>query len=175
MASSISRAVRDAIKAQLSDAVNGFNVNLAAIASSYGVAAFEVDWSDTSTNFIMGRIDPDMVEETSPFSYPLLTIDTENSTHDNFVKFAEFAGKVTAIIEVTLSWEQGQTIPDFASYADAVEDAMFKSMNNQAFQAWPSGVLYNGITDMSRGRIIEAGENWRQQLPFVAAFRRIIP
>ena len=59
----ISKFVRDALKAQLSANSTGFNARLAAIAPTYGVDAAQIDWTDSSTNFIFGRVAPELFEE----------------------------------------------------------------------------------------------------------------
>lgn len=174
----ISKAVRDAIEEKLSDDTTGFNAQLAAIADEYDLEdedVFKIDWSDDSLNFFYGNVAPDLVEATSPFTYPLLTIDTARARHDNFIKFADFAGTVTAVVSITITWEKSQVLPDFSKLADAVEFATFMAINKQDLQDWPNGVEYAGIMELNRGGIFEAGENWRQQLVFTLNFRRIIP
>ena len=169
----ISKLVRDALQAQLSDQTLGFNPSFANVANDYGVPVIEIDWSG-KTNWMFGRIDPSILEQVGPISYPFLTIDTGGAEDTGMIVSATFGGTVTAIIEIHLSWAQMQRLPDFASYADAVEDSMFSTMNNQSNQPWGStGILYSGHMAFVKSPIVMAAQNWRQTLRFMPRMRAV--
>src|SRR5579862_2099312 len=132
--SQIGRKVRQAIVAQLSPSATGFNDRLASVAGTYGIDAYTIDWTSESQNFIYGRIAPQLLDESSPLTYPLVTIDTVRSQNTNRVKFALFAGPVTALIEVHHSWTQDSALQDFSDLVDATEDAMIAALNDQEHQ-----------------------------------------
>jgi hypothetical protein len=169
----ISKYVRDALKAQLSAVGTGFNDRLAAIATTYGIGAWTVDWSAESTNFLFGRVNPQAIEESSVLTYPLLTIDTLRSQHTNRVKFATFAGPVQAIVEVHHSWQQESVLADFASWVDATEDAMVAALNDQSAQFWPGNLLWAGQVALQRGPIAMGGYGWLQTAVFACNFELI--
>lgn len=171
---SISKAIRNALKTQLAAPTTGFNDRLAALAASYSIEPWAIDFTDTSTNFIFGRVSPQAFEESSPFSYPLVTIDTIRSAHTNRVKFATFAGPVTAVIDVHHSWIQDAVLADFASYVDATEDAMIGALNDQEAQSWPGNLLWNGNVAMQRGPLQMGGQGWLQSAQFVCNFELIV-
>ena len=137
----ISKFVRDALKAQLSASTTGFNDRLQNLAGTYGIDPWAVDWSSDSTNFLFGRINPALIEESSVLTYPLVTIDVLRSQNTNRVKFATFAGPVQAVIDIHHSWAEESVLQDFASFVDATEDAMVAALNDQDAQSWPGNLL----------------------------------
>lgn len=171
----ISKYVRDAVKAQLSDPQAGLNYRLSALAGGYGMdAAYEIDWSGTSQNFIFGRVAPEQFEETSAFSYPLLTIDTVRTQDTRRIKFATFAGPVVATIDVHHSWIEESVLADFASMVDLTEDAVISCMNDQSGQNWPGNLLWNGSIATQRGPIKMGGMGWLQSVQFVCNFELVV-
>lgn len=173
----ICRLVRTGLNARLSDPNYGFNAKYAAIQLDYNVPAISIDWSASSTNFAWGRIPPDLVEETSPFSYPLLTISADRGQQDPSalrVRFQQFSGIVLGVVEMHLSWIEEQVI-DFETWPDSVVAAMFDSINDPSTpNSWGSGLLYNGEMSFQKGPIIAAGQNWRRTLTFSCPFRVIV-
>lgn len=169
----ISKYVRDAIKGKLSDPRTGFNPRLAAIAEDYGIEPWAVDWSNTSSNFLFGRIAPQPVEESSVLTYPLTTIDVVRAQDTRRVLFATFAGTVTAVIDVHHSWPDQSVIADFASMVDATEDAMVSVLNNVEDQDWPQGMLWAGKVTVQRNPIIAGGYGWLQTETFICQFELI--
>ena len=169
----ISKYVRDAIKTQLAANTTGFNARLAAISSTYGITAAQIDWTATSTNFIFGRMAPELFEESSVFTYPLLTIDTIRSQDMRRVKFSTFSGSVAAVIDVHHSWPDESVIADFASVVDATEDAVVACLNDKATQVWPGNLLWNGQVQVQRGPIKMGGYGWVLTLSFLCNFELV--
>ncbi len=170
----ISKLIRDAIRAQLAADVTGLNDRLAALAELYGVPPYVIDWSDTSTNFIFGRVSPAAFEESSVFTYPLLTIDTVRSQDTRRVKFATFAGPVVATIDVHHSWPDQSVLADFASLVDLTEDGVISCLNDQDSQSWPGNLLWNGQVTLQRGAIAMGGMGWIQSVQFICQFELIV-
>lgn len=169
----ISKFVRDALKAQLSAGGTGFNDRLQALAGAYEIEPWTVDWTADSTNFLFGLISPEKIEGSGVLTYPLVTIDTVRSQNTNRVKFATFAGPVTAVIDVHHSWSEESALQDFASFVDATEDAMVAALNDQDAQTWPGNLLWNGQVAAQRGQIVMGGMNWLQSLRFICNFELI--
>jgi len=169
--SQISRAVRDAVRGRLKDASTGFNKNLADVASSYGIQAFEIRFGDPTRNFFQGNLAPESLDAAGIFDVPLILLYTANSANQNIQKFTLFSGVVTAVVEVYLEWRSARALPDFASLQDAVEDAMYKTFNDSSIQGeWSGAVNYNGDMAMVPSPVTMAGENWRQILKFQGTF-----
>lgn len=175
----IGRKVRMAIQTRLANSTTGFNSNMQAAAITYGIndaPRLLIDYGLGSRNFMFGQIPPDIAEETSFIKYPAQTVDVIRSENQNIVKAHIFSGDVTAVVETHLSWPDQKTLPDFSSYADCAEDALFETFNGLTVQsdfAAVSGLLWNGQMSIQRGQIIEAGENWRQTIAAVMKFRVI--
>jgi hypothetical protein len=170
----ISKLIRDAIKTQLSAAGTGLNDRIAALAASYGVAPYAIDWTANSTNFIFGRVSSAAFEESSVFTYPLLTIDTVRTQHTNRVKFATFAGPVIATVDVHHSWADESVLADFASLVDLTEDAVIAALNDMNHQSWPGNLLWNGQVGLQRGGIAMGGYGWIQSAQFILQFELIV-
>ena len=176
--SQISRAVRLAVKTQLQGTTinnNGINDRLVALATAYGITAYAIDWSTTSQNFIFGQIDPVQFEESSPFTYPLLTIDCLRSQNTNRIKLGlgHFSGMVTASIDVHHSWYDNAVLADFSSDVDATEDAVISCLNDPTYQTWPGNMLWTGNVALARGPIRMGGYNWLQSIRFTCTFELI--
>lgn len=176
----ISKVVRDAVKTQLSATDSGINDRIAALTAAYTVSfstildPYTIDWSGEAGNFIFGRIDPQNVEASSVFSYPLLTIDTVRAQNANRIKYATFAGPVVATIDVHHSWPEQSVLADFASQVDLTEEAVIACLNDQNNQLWPGNLLWNGIVSTQRGPIVMGGYGWLQSIQFVCQFELIV-
>jgi hypothetical protein len=172
----ISLAALTALLTRLTDAETGFNANLAAVAPTYGIEPYVVDWSQTtSANFLIGQVDPNALEQSSTFTYPFTTVDTGLVVDDARVVSAVFAGTIALVIEVHISLES----EDFPRYltplAQAIEDAMFATVNNRdEIGVYMSALLtYNGKWTLQKSSIQFAGNNWRRTLRFTASVGRI--
>ena len=175
--SDICRLVRQAVQTRLSDATNGINATYSAIQASYATPDLIIDWSDQTNNFAWGRVPPDLIEESSPFRYPMLTIEASRGIQDptqQRVRFRQFSGNILAVIEVHVSWSEEQTV-DFETWPDAVIDAMFSSINDPTIpNTWGAGIVFNGDLNFSKSPIIMAGENWRRTITFPCTFKLIL-
>jgi len=168
----ISKVAVDALLARLSDPDTGFNANLLAVAATYGITPWTVDWDpDSSVNFSVGQIWPDQVEESAAFTYPYTTIDSPASLDDSRVVSAVFAGTIALVIEVHISYP-GESLPRaLTPLAQAIEDAMFQTINDLAMiGTYMSALLtYNGRWSLQKSIITFAGGNWRRTLRFSAS------
>ena len=173
--SQISKLIRDAIKSQAADPIFGFNPRFASVASAYGVDSFTIDFGPKSFNFIFGQVPPDLIEQSSVLTYPLMTIDTLTVRDTDLGRPATFAGQLDALIQLHVTWEESQAVPDFSSLPDACEDAVFAMMNDPAHMFRTNNVAYAGRMDMTRSPVIMAGENWRRTLSFVPHFTLLVP
>ena len=168
----ISFTAINALLARLSDPVTGFNANLQAVAPTYGISAYTVDWSQTtSANFLIGQVDPSVLERSASFTYPFTTIDTGAAIDDARVVSAVFAGSIALIVEVHISLEDEDFPRALNPLAQAIEDAMFATLNNldEIGVYMSAGLTYNGKWTLQKSSIAFAGNNWRRTLRFTAS------
>ena len=183
----ISRLLRTQLAARLqgSDAngQNSFNLNFSAALQAYGLSpqvirwpSSGIDYTANSHNLIWGRVSPDEIDTSGgAFVYPLLTIDTLRSRNSNYVKYATFAGPVTASIDVHLSWDASGALQDFATWSDALEDALFSTLLHDNYQRWSNGILpdWSSATFSKDASIRPGGYGWRRSHTFLATFEVI--
>ncbi|GAC1496102.1 MAG: hypothetical protein NVS1B6_00900 [Steroidobacteraceae bacterium] len=174
----ISKLVRTTVYTRLIDATLGFNAKLTARAGDYpgldtGLLLIR-DWSIASSNFLYGRVAPEFVEASSDYNYPLLTLDTmrtiSGTGNQRWAMSDTFSGMTESVIDLHVSWLQASTIPDYASYGDLAEDAMFACLNSPVTIMTAAGLAYSGLLSMNRGPIVQGGSGTRQTLTFVVPF-----
>jgi len=165
----VAKTVRDLVRGRLSDASLGFNAVHAARAVTYGVDAISIDFTDPSKNFLQANIDADDIMQSSIYDYPLMTLYTISTSDEVFEK-AEFSGTCTVIIDVWLSWDEGNLLFDMESWAESVEDTMISIFNDRTNQDWGATVHWDSRIKASRTKIEQAGDNWRQLVSFTLVF-----
>jgi len=171
---------------RLSDPAIGFNPRYASIQSTYTdrtsgqLPDFVVDFSGDSSNFVYGDVPADLIEETSPFSYPLVTISADRAVSfrpgsGQRVHYAQFSGRIQFRVQVHLSWSDSG-VRDFETWPNAVIDAVYSTINAPSAQSpnvspnWGQGLVYGYDLDFQKSPLIEAGENWRRLVSFVGTF-----
>lgn len=160
--SQIGKRVRDAVRSVLSDATNGFNANLAAIAATYGVTAFTVNWTATSLNFFQSNIDPNSLDEANVVEHqPTVLLYTVAGSSLTRTKPAQFSGDVTVNVDFWIGYSKGSLPHDTESMADAIEDAIVTALQHPS-AAWPEVVCQTGNFRADRAPVFMAGEHWRQ-------------
>lgn len=161
----ISQAAVDAVFARLSDTATGFNVTIAAACAAYAVPSFfTLNFSGTSQNFFLGQLDPDELEQSSPFKYPMACLYSIESQSTQIQKFNKFSGAVRAVLDCYVTWKSAKVIQNFDRYASIVEDTIVDVINRERNQNWPYPVVYNGNLHVKKGPVRFAGENFRQQI-----------
>jgi hypothetical protein len=178
--------VTSGIFTRLSDNAIGFNANYLSAITDYTeqdggpIPNITIDWAAASANFAYGLLPPDLVEESSPFTYPLLTISADLAQsypagNSRRVHYQRFSGMVTGIVQIHLSWMESG-IRDFETWPNAVIGAMLTTMNAPSISAptvansWGTGVLYGYDLSARKGNILMAGENWRRTITFSGSF-----
>jgi hypothetical protein len=179
----ISRAVRIATKNRLAHASTGFTPRLETeLATASFVAppnfVLPIQFDGSGYNFFEADINPQDLDETSEVRYPFLTLFTPRSRNQNLEKFSLFAGPVAIQINVFASWMNESALPDFETFGDCVESAMYGTFNDQALRDWANiasipgqaNLVWNGNLAFERSRVIQAGENWLQSYSAQLAF-----
>ena len=160
--SQISKKVRDSLKTVLSDATTGFNANLAAIESAYGITAFTVDWGATSDNFFQSNVSPESLEEANVVEHQttvfLYSVASSNLSR---TKPSQFSGDVTVNLDFWIRHAGAEIPNDSESLADAIEDAAITAMQHPT-APWPDPVTQGGLIRFDRGPLLIGAENWRQ-------------
>lgn len=155
--------VRDVVHAQLSDVTRGFNVQLGVTAAAAGVQPFEIDFSDTSRNFFEANINPEDIEGSTPFKYPLasLYIPGEGNTLDQ--AFITYSGVVRVVFTVYLSFNVSGIPRNVEKTTNAVSAAIVRTFCDSSAAAsanFTGPVTYNRKIQIARSRLIMGAENW---------------
>lgn len=172
------KLVIDAVLARLSDPLEGFNATFNDNAATFdGVAAnMAIDFTSApSKNFVLGDVDPSDFEQTSPFTYPMLTLFATRVRNTNRVKFNTFSGIVTCGFNVFVTWRNNNVKRDFESYAHAVTSTGLWIMNRARLsepsdQDWGLNVVYNGDVEVVRSAVKPGKDNWFKQIGFQMTF-----
>ena len=161
----ISKLVRAAVLARLSDPTSGINPQLATATTAYGIAPITFDLSGTSKQLFQGYVTPDDLEESTAFKYPALMLYCVSSENQNLQKSTTFAGRVEVGLDIHLTWKSGSVIPTMEDICDAVECAIYETFNAPGWAAsYGAPIVYNGELTHRRTPVQLAGENWRQSL-----------
>ncbi len=170
----VGQNVLDAVYARLTNQTYGYNSAIQSQAPSYSLAPNEltIDFSTASQQFIFGQIDPDSLEESSPFKYPLGMLYILETGQTGTQKFNQFSGVVRCIFEVHVSHTKITHKYNYEAHMSCVEDAVVSVLNRVENQDWSDYpmVVYNGGITSKRGPIKQAGDNWRQRIGFSMMF-----
>lgn len=167
----ISRGVRLAVVDRLSNVINGFTPNLLLAIADAGIAVpdgwtLPIDFGVESLNFFQADIDPHDLDDTTPTTFPAMTVYSDRSANTNDEKFRLFAGPVTIHVRMFVSWTSSAALPDFETIGDCVEEAFYQTFNSSdpAVVAWActDQFAYNGELAFARGKLSQDGESWFQ-------------
>jgi hypothetical protein len=176
------QTVIDQLVQILADADTGFNANLAAIATDYGLSdAFEVDWTPGSSNFAEAFVVPDQIDFTEMLPRDdgvcvlAYTSTSVMNQGEELQKPAVFSGRIMAHVDFFLKRKtirllrQGGRLPSDASYSleqlpNAIEDAFLATVNATHAGWWP--VSYNGEFMCAREPFRFNGDGWQMRIPF---------
>ena len=181
----VRKPIEDALLAVLADSTNGFNAELAAIAVTYKITAFTIDWTEgpTVTNFGLVELEPDAAE-TFFSSFPAAALYTSTSMNERRMKFKVFSGQVLAGIDFWLRYralkdlqhggnEWGGT-NNYQKLPNAVEDAILQMLDDQKATLRASGYYWNGDYLCERTKVAIAGDGHEQLMTFTLGFERHI-
>jgi hypothetical protein len=178
--------VTTGIYTRMADATIGFNAAYDAIQGTFQdfggdyVDPIVIDWTRNSSNFTLGLVPVDLIEESSPFTYPLVTISADVARsygpgNQKRIHYQRFSGMVIGTIQAHLSWRD-VAVRDFETWPNAVVSAMFATMNAPSISAptvpnsWGTGVTYGYDLSAVKGPIVMAGQNWRRTITFSGTF-----
>lgn len=164
-------AALTAMRAALSDAATGFNAKLAALAPARGIDPFEIDWSDTSDNFIQAFIDPAQIDVSEVMEFPACVIWA--SSPRQFPAGTRtigpmFDGEVTGHVAFALRHRPVKYSDIEAEGASAAKNleklrhAVIRAAM-EAFHAvdeWPEGVGYHGLVATADYPFELTGDGW---------------
>ena len=179
MAQLLSGAIRQAIAARLSDAAVGYNATMQAIANDAGLGLPpQIDFS-SAKNFFQAYCDPELLEENTPFDFPLMLLyntgsanQTANSARE---KWRTFDGTVTFGIDICHSWNAEIVDPAvFENTADLVEATMYEVFNTHdpAKQVvWtPPNVRWAGVMTHQKFPVMLGAKGLLMQQKFAMSF-----
>lgn len=160
---SISKAVRDAIRARLADPAEGFTATHTALAADYGVAPISIDFSGAAAvkQFFEGNIDLDDVAGSTATKRPLCKLYTERSRNTGECLRGVFSGLITAVFVIRIEQKSGNAVRDYEAPADAVEETLHRVLNARV----PfSPLSYGGDAEVIKGPVVPGDVNWRQDI-----------
>ena len=140
MALQYRKRVRDAAVAFLADPDTGFNPALQALASTYGILAFPIDFTAASRNFAQCFVEPDRVEDSRLLDFPGVTVYTTEAEDVGEPRGIPYFGAVILAIDFYVRLREGAE-RNTEDLMDAVEDAVLLTLNNPD-NVWPAGVLF---------------------------------
>ena len=170
--------VRAAVKAALSDEDTGFNAQFAAIATSFGVTAYEVDFAAGSRDFLQSYVDPSTVEVSRflrrELGIAIYTGEASDGTAPDRSKSSQFDGLVVGHVDVFCRFREGieESEEDTEAYADAVETAVLQAIHDPAVNGLFFGgpVYYNYEFSCVRDPIISTEDGYEQRIPMQFVF-----
>lgn len=179
-----SSLLRNAFVSRLADPTTGFNPTYAAaMAQHIGAPAMNINYAQTAgiKNFFLGDIDPESVETSGAFQYPLQTVYSIAGASTNLQKFQRFAGVCRIGTRFLLSdkiYKSSRLLPDYETWPDCVEDAFLQVLQSPANAVFPANsqysLLYNGQVSYERKPPFEGGSGWLQLLTFQMTFEVVI-
>jgi hypothetical protein len=160
-----SQTAVDAVYARIIDANDGFNATMAAAAPLYDLEPFmTLKLTTGAQNFFMAYIDPDQLEESTPFTYPMSCLYSLESNQIGTQKFTKHSAQVKVVWDIHISWRSDKLNINFESYANCVESIIGDVINRKENQNWPFPLVYNGGLHIRKGPVKFAGQNTRQQV-----------
>jgi hypothetical protein len=169
--SAISGRVRGKVLARFSDGAKGFNARLAAVAGTYGITAFSIDFTSGSKSFFQAQVDPVMVEESTALGDRWMALYSVKIDDTNEQKGQTFSGPVTIGLDVHIYWKSSRIVFDMESVADAVQDAVVALMKDQTTQNWGYETVFTGRTTEVRYPLARATkDSWRQTSRYLFEF-----
>jgi hypothetical protein len=176
--------VRNAVKAQLADAVKGLNPNIATYAAVYGATAWTFDFTGASGNFFEANVDYTQSEETDIAQTNLLALyggPCEPFPDDKRVFNAAFSGTVYITVDMYIG-ALGEKIQKFEALVDTATAAMTATMNNVNNQialnsgdSTRNGKAYAMDLAAKPQKAQFDGENWIIPVRFTMSFGALIP
>lgn len=173
------KLVRYAIADVLASPTTGFNYQLAALASTYGIEPWEFDFGRHSRNVIYGFLDDEGIDVSGIFNFPGLVICTTEAIDEKKIRNMKFSGFVGVTIGAYLRLQaldaEDMVVnrPDFdgdlEKWADATEDALQEALyaGRGAFQT--AGCNYT-LFRSDRSPIVARGDGHTQSLTFQLGF-----
>jgi len=179
----IRKVIRDALVAALADESNGFNAQLSALATSYGITAFSIDWTSDSQNFAQAQLDPEQMEMFFAFErYPAALVYTSSSINEHRLKYQTFSGQVLAHIDILLRYRSHKDeqhpgnvfsdTNDLESIANAVEDTLLSCLDAMKATLRQPGFYWNGDYRMDRDPVQLYGDGHGQRISVALGFER---
>lgn len=163
------KKLREAAITRLAAADTGFNAAFAALAGEYGVTPFELDFSDGSTNFIVGHVNPEAVEKSRIETYPAACIYTTEAVDNNDPIGLSFAGAVMLNIDFYVEDRDGMETTAAELLCEAIEDAVL-SVLNATSPVWPAGVRMQRKSQMDRQHLVMLADGFATRIPIRSVF-----
>jgi len=167
--------VRDTVLAQIADDTRGFNAQIAVTMPAAGLQPFTIDWNpDKSLNFFEANMNPEDIEATTPFRYPVATLYTPDEEDTLDQAFITYSGSVRMALSIYLSFLPSGIPRTIERSQNAVAAAIIRTFcdPSAAAQANFTGTVnYNRRIRISRIKpFMGSGQNWLSGVTATFAF-----
>ena len=167
------KTVRDALVSVLSNATRGFSVKLAAIAATYAIDPFTIDWSSQSSSLFQGYLtsaDVEVGQLAPEAACPVgVLIYTTTSVGMALQKPSTFSGEVGAVVDFYIRFREGIEQDNIESICDAIEDAALEALYDNA-AAWPPSITLSANVTVPKEPAELTGDGWQQRIPIILLF-----
>jgi hypothetical protein len=172
MAASISKRVRDLVRARLQSS-DGLNSQFSSRYSDHGLAEPPaINWDVEARQFFEANISfDDVVGNDSPVT-PCVFLYVAGTDNTRQVKFRIFSGTVQVQVDVVIEIPSTRAPELLEDYADMVEESLIHCFNSAAWAEVQAGpVSYNGeITTERTAAATDNSSNWRQVISATVTF-----
>ena len=138
------------------------------MATTYGILAFQIDWTADSRNFAQCFVEPDHIEDSQLLDFPGVTIYTTEAEDTGEPRGLPFFGNVILAIDFYVRLREGAE-KNTEDLIDAVEDAVLSVLNDPNV-IWPPGVLFSRITKAARMPIQPLSDGFQQLIRIESQF-----
>jgi hypothetical protein len=168
----VGEPILNALQNILANPSTGFNAGIVTCAGNLGLPTFiQLNWNlANSNNFYRAQVDPALADASGSIQYPFACLYIRQTNNENLTKFSQWAGKIQAIFEVTMSWTGIRGFPNPEAYMNCLEAVVLDVVNRVENQNWPNPITYNGSVLAKRGPLIYGAKNWRQTIGFSFVF-----
>jgi hypothetical protein len=172
MAASISKRVRDLVRARLQSS-DGLNAQFSSRFSDHGLTEPpSIDWDVEARQFFQANLSfDDLVQNDSPVT-PCVFLYVVGTDNTRQVKFRIFSGTVQVQVDVVIEVPATRAPELLEDYADLVEESLLHCFNSPTWPETQSGpVSYNGEIQTERtAAATDSSLNWRQVISATVTF-----
>lgn len=129
-----------------------------ALSSVIGEVAANAGVSIPAFNIVAQNVAADIMDQSAPLKYPVVTLYCESVSNTLSEKFRRFSGKAKLVIESRVSLDR---LAGVQQQSELLADAVTEVLDNSRGD-WGSGIYYAGGYHVTYGPIKHGGKNFLQ-------------